>query len=94
MEPLPKWKDTVYEAIHLERVRIYLKYTGLGNPLPVRSPDDPFWLPVLIEDVEEVAKSLRGKEDLEHLRKELIKVAALAADWIDAVDCEIERTGF
>jgi hypothetical protein len=50
-----------------------------------RAADDPVWLPVLVEEVGEVARALNDGEPLAALYAELVQVAAVASAWADAV---------
>ena len=67
--------------------------------MEMKDHDDPDWLPVLVEEVGEVAKVLcdhrHGLMDNdgrdEELREELIQVGAMVAAWIDAIR-ETRRT--
>lgn len=43
------------------------------------------WLPILTEEVGEVAKAINEGDDPEHLIEELIQVAAVAVSWVEAI---------
>jgi NTP pyrophosphatase (non-canonical NTP hydrolase) len=45
-------------------------------------------LAILTEELGEVARALNEKEPIEHLREELIQVAAVAVAWAEACDDE------
>jgi NTP pyrophosphatase (non-canonical NTP hydrolase) len=91
----------VYNQIHAERVRAHEKHGALGNSREDAHWTNSEWLPILMEEVGEVAHELtydaryeaelRQDDDPEAtrrkaLRKELMQVAAMAAAWIDAID--------
>lgn len=44
------------------------------------------WLPILTEEVGEVARVMNEKESNERLRDELVHVAAVAVAWMEAID--------
>lgn len=56
--------------------------------------NDPRWLPILVEEVGEVATEVAnldpGHEPVD-LRKELVQVAAVTIAWIAAIDREAEQ---
>lgn len=57
---------------------------------------DPRWLPILVEEVGEVAEALTyDKASRPGLRAELVDVLAVASAWIDALDSadDLEPTG-
>lgn len=87
----------IYKDIHEERLRAHAKHAAAGNSMEGRPWSDPYWLPVLVEEVGEVAQQLcdmrslaasveSERQGLEWLRSELVQVAAMATAWIDAVD--------
>jgi len=95
--PMHGWAP--YHQIHCERVRAHAKHDDNGDSMERKNFDDPAWLPVLVEEVGEVARALcdfrhaakADKSELRaHLQEELIQVAAMAAAWIDAI--LLERT--
>lgn len=45
------------------------------------------WHAVLSEEEGEVSKAVVAREPLGDLRKELIQVAAVCVQWVDAIDC-------
>lgn len=81
-----------YSEVHRERIRAHKKHDANGWSMEKREWTDPVWLPVLTEEVGEVARVLCEGEDgmtaehRDHLREELIQVAAMAVAWIDAID--------
>ena len=89
--PMHGWAP--YDEIHLERIRAHAKHDGNQESMERREWDDPSWLPVLVEEVGEAARTLN---ELRHrsmvpeqcaaeLRAELIQVAAMATAWIEAI---------
>lgn len=92
--------SSIYNEIHNERVRAHYKHGPDGNSMEQKNWDSERWLPVLMEEVGEVARVFcernLGKygpwDETQHravtkdLREELIQVAAMAAAWIAAID--------
>ena len=88
----------VYFEIHRERWRAHNKHGAAGNSREDATWDNAEWLPVLTEELGEVAHELTydvqpkpgeldGVEGIKaRLRKELVQVAAMATAWIDAID--------
>lgn len=86
----------LYHEIHAERVRAHKKHGHHGFDAPatgmeVIGYDARQRLPVLVEEVGEVAKAICDGDPVEHIREELIQVAAMAAAWIAACDRAIEE---
>ncbi len=79
-------RDNTYQAIHRERVRAHAKHVEKGLSMEIERPDSPRWLPVLVEEVGEVARALNDNESLGNLRKELIQCAAMCVAWVEALD--------
>jgi NTP pyrophosphatase (non-canonical NTP hydrolase) len=88
---------TIYGQVELERRKAHAKHDPNGDSMERLRWDDPAWLPVLVEEVGEVARVLCEQRHgsynhlngvTSHLRKELIQVAAMACAWIDAIDDE------
>lgn len=85
-----------YSFMHNERMRAHRKYAPHGGSMEVLGWDDPVRLPVLVEEVGEVARALGPllhdpyrldrDELIANLREELVQVGAMAAAWIDALD--------
>ena len=80
-----------------ERERAYLKHNPAGNCMETKGWNDPAWLPVLVEEVGEVARVLCDYNNshtwLEitdqaqsRLREELIQVIAMATVWVARID--------
>lgn len=84
----------LYLDVHEERVRAHEKHAPTGGTMETRPWDDSAWLPVLLEEVGEVAAELcehnLGNQDRTKLRAglrtELVQVAAMACAWIAALD--------
>ncbi len=85
-------------AVHDERERQEARWNPAG--VPGAFPPDAR-LPVLVEEVGEVADAMQALavadpmegEDVagrEHLRAELVQVAAVAVRWIEALDVEAD----
>lgn len=92
---LPLHGFSPYDEFHLERIRAHEKHKDKpGGSMEMKSYDDPDWLPVVVEEVGEVAKVLC---DLRHglldsveargqLRMELVQVGAMIGAWVAAID--------
>lgn len=91
----------VYNQIHAERVRAHAWHGQHANSREDAHWTNVEWLPILMEEVGEVAHELTYDARLDEvvvpdgedrelrklaLRKELVQVAAMAAAWIDAID--------
>lgn len=83
----------IFVEIHNERREAHLKHGA--NSMERQTVDSPRRLPILVEEVGEVAqvfndapRSLLGTypPDLDDLRAELVQVAAMAIAWIAAID--------
>jgi YD repeat-containing protein len=89
--PIDK-SPSVYQEVHNERERAHAKHGAYNNSREQTTWGDAEWLPVLVEEVGEVAHELTYDADAlllrrkAALRKELIQVAAMACAWIDAID--------
>lgn len=79
-----------YEAVDQERERAHAKHAPRGGSMEVRAWDDAAWLPVLTEELGEVAHELTydapGLDHVGRLRGELVQVAAMACAWIESID--------
>jgi NTP pyrophosphatase (non-canonical NTP hydrolase) len=75
-------------AVRAERERAHLKHGARGNSREDQPWDEKEWLPILVEEVGEVAHLLTYDADPNPrtLRKELVQVAAMASAWIAAID--------
>jgi NTP pyrophosphatase (non-canonical NTP hydrolase) len=84
----------VYVDIAEERRRAHLKHGPHGGSVEVKYYQDFAWLPILVEEVGEVANEINeyslGVVNEERyrrqLRAELIQVAAMATAWVEAID--------
>jgi NTP pyrophosphatase (non-canonical NTP hydrolase) len=90
--------------IHDERVRAHQKHDDNGMSMEREPFDSPRWLPVLVEEVGEVAREIcemgsfprngvwrtHLEQRLHDLRKELIQCMAMCAAWVDSIDMEEE----
>lgn len=83
-----------YEMMQAERIRAHDKHDAGGASMERKDWDNPAWLPVLVEEVGEVARVLceirHGTYDgpipaWEDLRDELVQVGAMTAAWLQAV---------
>lgn len=88
------WKP--YSDMHRERIRAHDKHDARDGSMERKPYDHPIWLPVLMEEVGEVARVLCDNElgvldgDAIHkLREELVQVGAMTAAWIDAIDAYV-----
>lgn len=75
-----------YDALE-ERRRAHLKH--LGTPAGSREEqphDDPLWLPIIVEEVGEIARALNDGEPLGRLRAEVIQAAAMCLAYADALE--------
>lgn len=88
-----------YRDVHRERERAHRKHDPAGGSMERKRWSDRMWLPVLTEEVGEVARVLcdqavgdERERDPTHvrarLREELVQVAAMACAWVDAIDRE------
>jgi NTP pyrophosphatase (non-canonical NTP hydrolase) len=81
---------SVYQEVHNERERAHAKHGAYNNSREVARWGDFEWLPILMEELGEVAHEFTYDTDpdglRERVRKELIQVAAMACAWIDAID--------
>lgn len=77
--------ETVYREVHAERTRAHYKHDLHGQSMERKSSSAPEWLPVLIEEVGEVARSM-NYDTKGNLRDELVQVAAMACAWINSID--------
>jgi NTP pyrophosphatase (non-canonical NTP hydrolase) len=86
-----------YGDLHRERIRAHNKHKSAPHgSMEVKSWEHPIWLPVVTEEIGEVARVICDNElgllDLAEvrakLREELVQVGAMVAAWIDAIDSE------
>lgn len=97
--PLHGWRP--YSQMHRERIRAHAKHDSNGGSMERKTFDDPAWLPVLTEEVGEVARALCDFRHLAsdraklaaQLREELVQVGAMTAAWLDAIEHDLEASG-
>lgn len=87
--PLHGWSP--YGDVHRERIRAHEKHSASGRSCEQMEAEDRYWLPVLVEEVGEVANAmietrLGALGGYDKMRAELVQVAAMAVAWIDAID--------
>ena len=82
----------VYYDVHSERVRAHVKHGANGNSREDAQWDNAEWLPILMEELGEVAHwwTYDTDKEIDELRDELIQVAAMACAWIAAIDERME----
>lgn len=91
--------EITYKAFHAERICAHAKHDVNGASMERKNWADSAWLPVIVEEVGEVARVLceqrQGNYDTEktmaELEKELIQVGAMVAAWIDALNTGEKR---
>ncbi len=76
----------LYGDFHRERIRAHEKHAPRGKSCEQMDWTDRDWLPVLTEEVGEVARALCDREPSGRLREELVQVGAMAAAWINSID--------
>jgi hypothetical protein len=76
----------LYGDIHIERIRAHKKHIANGHSMENLTAFNHAWLPVVVEEVGEVARALNDAEGLPHLREELVQCGAMIAAWIDSCD--------
>lgn len=93
MHPRLDPKSIVYDQVHNERVRAHAKHGANGNSRENAKWTDKEWLPILMEEIGEVAHCLTydawppaGSTQSAEIRKELVQVAAMAIAWIESID--------
>ena len=83
-----EFSDQVYTDVDEERIRAHKKHGASGNSRENAHRSDKEWLPILVEEVGEVAHELTYDAGFEYvnLREELVQVAAMACAWIESID--------
>lgn len=71
-----------------ERARAHELHGPSGHSCEQMPPDDSRWLPVLVEEVGEVARAICDGETPARVREELVQVAAMALAWADAIELD------
>lgn len=90
--PMHGWSP--YSDMHRERIRAHAKHAARDGSMEEKPWNHPIWLPVLVEEIGEVARVLcdhelslhDSGEALRKLREELVQVGAMTAAWVEAVD--------
>ena len=80
-----RWGQAAHDALK-ERERAHAKHSATGQSCEQMPWTDPLWLPVLVEEVGEVARALCDREAAVRVREELVQVAAMALAWADAIE--------
>jgi NTP pyrophosphatase (non-canonical NTP hydrolase) len=75
--------DLIIEATRA-RARAHAKHGA--NSVEALAADSPRWLPVLVEEVGEIANTLTYDGPGHNTRAELIDVLAVVTAWLDAID--------
>ena len=75
-------EDNIYYDIRQERA---LQDQKWGSQ---RENPTLLWAAILTEEVGEVNRAILDKADAQHLRAELVQVAAVAVAWMEAIDNE------
>ena len=83
---IPIQTSDVYAEVAAERQRARELHEPNGNSVEDIHFANPRWLPILVEEIGEVARVLCEGESKERLREELIQVAAMASAWAEACD--------
>lgn len=78
--------DSLWDEIMRERARQDRKF-GCQRKLA-----DVEWLPILVEEVGEVAKAINDRDSAQ-MRKELVEVCASALVWLECIDRRPPSTG-
>lgn len=90
--PMHGWYP--YSDIHRERVRAHAKHDDNGESMERRPWHSEAWLPVIVEELGEASQVLNDhrhgdgnysdkKALIQHLREELVQVAAMTVAWIE-----------
>jgi NTP pyrophosphatase (non-canonical NTP hydrolase) len=86
-----------YQAMHDERIRAHEKFKNTSGSMEDTAWDSPKWLPVVMEEVGEIARAIceynLGNVEREELKakltEEATQSAAMLAAWLDALS-EVE----
>jgi NTP pyrophosphatase (non-canonical NTP hydrolase) len=84
-----RWGNSFADA-NDERIRAHKKHAASGQSAEQMPWSNPLWLPILVEEVGEVARALCDHEPLGRLRAEVIQVAAMALAYADAIQEQME----
>jgi len=74
----------VWREVQNARRRAHEKHGE--NSIESVSPTDPRWLPILVEEIGEVAHTMTYDGPIDQLRSELIDVLAVASAAVDSID--------
>lgn len=78
--------DAIFDATE-ERVRAHAKHVDSPAGSREQTPwNDPLWLPIIVEEVGEIARALNDAEPLGRLRDEVIQAAAMCLAYADAIE--------
>ncbi|MEV0289861.1 hypothetical protein AB0H36_37515 [Kribbella sp. NPDC050820] len=77
---------TVDLIIEATRARANAHAKHGANSIEALAADSPRWLPVLVEEVGELANTLTYDGPGHNTRAELIDVLAVVTAWLDAID--------
>lgn len=70
-----------------ERLRAHDKHVNTHAGSREQKPwDDPLWLPIIVEEVGEIARALNDREPLGRVRAEAIQAAAMCLAYADALE--------
>lgn len=82
----PRMGSAQHDAM-AERVKAHAKHVGTHAGSREQAPhDDPLWLPIIVEEVGEIARALNDREPLGRLRAEAIQAAAMCLAYADAIE--------
>ncbi|WP_198144303.1 hypothetical protein [Parafrankia sp. EUN1f] len=76
-------RPEILAEVEAEATRAHAKHGARSILSPALG--DQARLPVLVEEVGEVARAMLEGADLDHLRAELVQVAAVALTWVEAL---------
>lgn len=70
-----------------ERERAHAKHVNThAGSREQKSWRDPLWLPIIVEEVGEIARALNDREPLGRLRAEAVQAAAMCLAYADAIE--------
>ena len=90
--PMHGWKP--YSDLHRERIRAHTLHAPHGGSVEVMTYRSDRWLPILTEELGEVAKEICERnlgntswpDSKPLMRTELVQLGAMTVAWIDAID--------
>lgn len=88
LEEIDEHSADIYIAVHNERARAHTKHGAAGNSREDASWDNVEWLPILMEELGEIAHlfTYDVEMDIMDLREELVQLAAMSTAWIASID--------